>query len=311
MKNEYDYDAFGNLITNEETVENPYRYAGYYQDTESGLYYLQSRYYNPKTARFITEDTYAGKYTDPLSLNRYTYCHNQPVTQYDPAGIAGGGGGLFSELGRQTASMALGDQSSMDMVRLGQSLVLGTVSYAGVKIGARATGKLMNQAVNKATKAVDKAKRSFQSALDKLKPVKSGSESITVSQDRLQHSVLGEFNSNGRLINGGHGQANINYLNQNNIEYNIVKVYDNGVRVGNIPSHKNKFKRTGTGQAWFPESWTEIDIKNAGEYVANIPENVNIPDGTWVFGEYNGVRVGIIKNNGEIGTIIPDNSRQP
>ena len=139
----------------------------------------------------------------------------------------------------------------------------------------------------------------------------SGSTTITVSQDRLQHSVLGEFNSNRRLINGGHGQANINYLNQNNIEYNIVKVYDNGVRVGNIPSHKNKFKRTGTGQAWFPESWTEIDIKNAGEYVANIPENVNIPDGAWIFGEYNSVRVGIIKNNGEIGTIIPDNSRQP
>lgn len=65
------------------------------------------------------------------------------------------------------------------------------------------------------------------------------------------------------------------------------------------------------GQAWFPESWTEIDIKNAGEYVANIPENVNIPDGAWIFGEYNSVRVGIIKNNGEIGTIIPDNSRQP
>ncbi len=78
-----------------------------------------------------------------------------------------------------------------------------------------------------------------------------------------------------------------------------------------LPCHKNKFKRTGTGQAWFPESWTEIDIKNAGEYVANIPENINVPDGTWVFGEYNGVRVGTIKNNGKIGTIIPDNSRQP
>lgn len=139
----------------------------------------------------------------------------------------------------------------------------------------------------------------------------SGKHSIIVSQDRLRHSVLGEFNSNRRLINGGHGQANIDFLNQNNIKYNIVEVYDNGVRVGNIPSHKNKFKRTGTGQSWFPESWTEIDIKNAGEYVANIPENVNVPDGTWVFGEYNGVRVGIIKNNGKIGTIIPDNSRQP
>ena len=75
-------------ITEKETVSNPYRYAGYYQDSESGLYYLQSRYYNPRTARFLTEDTASGKYTDPLSLNKYTYCHNQPVTGYDPDGHA-------------------------------------------------------------------------------------------------------------------------------------------------------------------------------------------------------------------------------
>lgn len=122
---------------------------------------------------------------------------------------------------------------------------------------------------------------------------------------------MGEFNSNGRLINGGHGQVNIDYLETNGIPYNIVKEYPNGVRVGNIPNHKNKFKRTGIGQAWFPKNWSDTDIKNAGEYVVNLPENKNISDGTWMFGEYNGVRVGVIKNDGEIGTIIPDNSRQP
>ena len=48
-----------------------------------------------------------------------------------------------------------------------------------------------------------------------MKAAEGGSKFITVSQDRLQHSVLGEFNSNGRLVNGGHGQANIDYLIQN------------------------------------------------------------------------------------------------
>ncbi|MCR4437019.1 MAG: RHS repeat-associated core domain-containing protein [Clostridiales bacterium] len=37
------------------------------------------RYYDPKTARFLTEDTYGGTAYDPLSLNLYTYCHNEPV----------------------------------------------------------------------------------------------------------------------------------------------------------------------------------------------------------------------------------------
>lgn len=36
------------------------------------------------------------------------------------------------------------------------------------------------------------------------------------------------------MINGGHGQANIDYLNEHNIKYNIIKTYDNGVGVGNL-----------------------------------------------------------------------------
>lgn len=86
LLNEYEYDVFGNPLVKNETVYNPYQYAGYYQDVESGYYYLKSRYYDSKTARFTTEDTYAGKYKAPLSLNKYSYCHNQPVTQYDPTG---------------------------------------------------------------------------------------------------------------------------------------------------------------------------------------------------------------------------------
>ena len=41
---------------------------------------------------------------------------------------------------------------------------------------------------------------------------------------------------------GGHGQSNINFLEENGIEYNIVKEYDNGVRVGNVPKHKTPQK---------------------------------------------------------------------
>lgn len=49
-----------------------------------------------------------------------------------------------------------------------------------------------------------------------------------------------------KMKGGGHGQANIDFLNANGIEYNIVMEYPNGVRVGNVPSHKVKAKRTGT-----------------------------------------------------------------
>ena len=73
------------------------RYAGEYFDKETGLYYLRARYYDPYIGRFITEDTYRGKDTNPLSLNLYTYSNNDPINFFDPTGhkamMVGEGGG--------------------------------------------------------------------------------------------------------------------------------------------------------------------------------------------------------------------------
>lgn len=110
---------------------------------------------------------------------------------------------------------------------------------------------------------------------------------------------------------GGHGQSNIDFLGKNQIDYNINKIYENGVRVGNILGHKVKVKRTGANQSWFPENWTESDIAAAGAWISELPEFAKAKNGVAIFGEYNGVRVGVIKTNGEIGTIFPDATKQP
>ena len=57
----YAYDAWGNLLsaTGSMAHVNPLRYRGYYYDSETGFYYLQSRYYDPATRRFINADSYA------------------------------------------------------------------------------------------------------------------------------------------------------------------------------------------------------------------------------------------------------------
>jgi RHS repeat-associated protein len=83
----YDYDAFGNIKGQTGIADNPIRYAGYQYDEESGLYYLNARYYDSVTARFVTEDDpkYSNK-NDPLSLNLYSYCHNEPIMYTDPSG---------------------------------------------------------------------------------------------------------------------------------------------------------------------------------------------------------------------------------
>ncbi|MDF2588009.1 MAG: repeat-associated core domain protein [Anaerocolumna sp.] len=82
----YDYDAFGNMLYQTGNANNNIKYVGYQYDTETGLYYLNARYYDSVTARFITEDSYRGKANDPLSLNLYTYCANNPIMYIDPSG---------------------------------------------------------------------------------------------------------------------------------------------------------------------------------------------------------------------------------
>jgi len=81
----YDYDAFGNLLSVNDHL-NPFRYCGEYWDYETKRYYFRARYYSPATGRFTQRDKFLGFYADPLSLNRYTYAHNNPIKYIDPSG---------------------------------------------------------------------------------------------------------------------------------------------------------------------------------------------------------------------------------
>ena len=91
----YTYDAWGNslgeysfatrIVNNDEDAQwlmniNPFRYRGYFYDTETGLYYLQSRYYNSVWGRFLSIDN------NFSTVNLFLYCENNPVNRHDPDG---------------------------------------------------------------------------------------------------------------------------------------------------------------------------------------------------------------------------------
>ena len=82
----YYYDTFGSIVDSTGEADNPIRYSGYQYDEETGLYYLNARMYDASTGRFLQEDTYTGDIKDPLSLNLYTYCQNNPLIYDDPTG---------------------------------------------------------------------------------------------------------------------------------------------------------------------------------------------------------------------------------
>ncbi len=83
-------DDDGNAITNTFSIAhiNPLRYRGYYYDSETGFYYVSSRYYDPEICRFINADDvdYLGTNGDFTSLNLFAYCGNNPVSRTDSEG---------------------------------------------------------------------------------------------------------------------------------------------------------------------------------------------------------------------------------
>ena len=67
--------------------KNPYRYRGYRYDTETGYYYLQSRYYNPEWGRFLNADALVSTGQGLLSYNVFIYCLNNPASNKDDNGF--------------------------------------------------------------------------------------------------------------------------------------------------------------------------------------------------------------------------------
>ena len=89
----YTYDAWGKVTENATSADtqnitetNPIRYRGYYYDTETRLYYLKSRYYDPAVKRFLNADGYVATGQSILGNNMFSYCDNNPVNREDSTG---------------------------------------------------------------------------------------------------------------------------------------------------------------------------------------------------------------------------------
>ena len=89
---EYSYDPWGNILAVTGSLastlgsDNPFRYRGYYYDTESCFYYLNSRYYDAKVCRYLNADGYVSTGQGRLGNNMFAYCGNNPVNNCDPSG---------------------------------------------------------------------------------------------------------------------------------------------------------------------------------------------------------------------------------
>jgi RHS repeat-associated protein len=92
VQDSFSYDAYGVMIGSTsnpaDSAQTNYLYTGQQYDTTLQQYYLRARYYNPSNGLFNRVDPYSGNLSDPQSLHKYVYCHNNPVNGIDPSGLS-------------------------------------------------------------------------------------------------------------------------------------------------------------------------------------------------------------------------------
>jgi len=186
----YIYDAWGNLLSLTGDMAstlgaiNPLRYRGYVYDTETGLYYVSSRYYDPEIGRWISPEpnVYNGEFDEGAGLigyNVYAYCANNPVNNIDPTGefvistavligigigalIGGTAGGVYGYKKAVKNNVAKQDRWKYVVgYGLGGAVVGGViggfVGYgAGVALGAKASSGLVVKSISKALSSVSR-----------------------------------------------------------------------------------------------------------------------------------------------------------
>jgi len=208
VKASYSYDAWGNILTatGDMAEINPLRYRGYYYDTETGWYYLQSRYYDPGIGRFVNADAVLNPST-VLGYSLFAYCVNNPTNMSDTTGnipffiitaaigavvgaVVGGvvaaknGGNVWAGIGIGAAAGALiGTGAGMaagaalagsitattGAVMAGGSTLVATVGTGGLGAGASYIANNLSKTVNNLAPAVQSSASKMQQVVEKGK----------------------------------------------------------------------------------------------------------------------------------------------
>ena len=144
----YQYDAWGKLLevtgTNTDIANaNPIRYRSYYYDSDTELYYLNTRYYSPDICRFINADGYVQTGQGVLDKNMFAYCGNNPVMRADDGGeiwhiVVG------AVVGGATSAIGGVNKEAKRLSYLGKQTVkrtVNTTTYHGLNAGIKEAGK--------------------------------------------------------------------------------------------------------------------------------------------------------------------------
>ena len=196
----YDYDPYGKIIsaTGDLAGINPLRYRGYYYDTETGFYYLQSRYYDPEICRFINADSYTSTGVGYLGYNMFAYCNNNPTNSFDPSGKGKISSAIISALisgvASGVATLALGGT----WAEAGENAIKGALSSFAVVGGILIFGDVIDLITEFKSYDMEWWKTLIGVGLT----IALGVIKIKVNDELTKHFCEGTFGTGGELIKG-------------------------------------------------------------------------------------------------------------
>ena len=248
------YDAYGKVLTESGTMASkvPFRYRGYYYDQETRLYYLQSRYYDPATGRFISPDSI--EYLAPAvihGLNLYAYCGNNPVNYSDDTGhmpawlgnllIAGAGLLLIAGLGIATIATggaAAGVAGAIFAGALKGALICSAIgTVAGGAIGYAVDGvdgMLTGMAIGFTVGAVLGAVIGGTIGFVNYSPLQAASNAANKAMPAKG------FNINKHLSSAGGNYSKFNLDSSDD----ILRIVQNGLKGDNVTFAPNKIAKS-------------------------------------------------------------------
>ena len=253
----YTYDAWGRLLTTTGTLKdtlglhNPLRYRGYVYDQETGLYYLESRYYNPTIGRFINADNYPTTGQGLLGNNMFAYCNNNPVIRADSGGefwhiVAGAVvGGLISGAIKVVANAIEGNDLTDG---LGIAMLSGAASGALAATGVGVVGMIAGNA------AISMAENAVNQIIDN-----KGFSNFDVG-DMMVDCVIGGIS--GALGGAGKGSKHLTNLGKQTVKRTINVTTHKGINAG--------IKEAGKAFSYYAKN----SAKYYGDFVRGVPGDV-------------------------------------
>ena len=254
----YTYNAWGKIMSMtgnmELAVNNPFRYRGYYYDEESGLYYLNSRYYDPQTGRFINAEPNVdyGKFDEGAGLNGhnvFAYCANNPVMFKDDSG-------------EFVISISIGIGSLLTWAAYGIATAVGV--GAGVAIGTAVGNNIRRSTIYVDTRSDSKAK-------EKDRRIK---KPAPIYIYRYNGTNPGNLTPRAKDKNTGLSFSTIPPINNKTAAVTTIEEVNstgNLIAVQDGPSHVSIKPRNGTMSDWIKAGTNSIWTKTLKRIVKRYP----------------------------------------